>query len=99
MVKKHISSLREVVVKADFPEVKEVYLAGDFNNLSHDESSGMINDNGSWHKRISLKEGHYHYHLIVDGKWAADPRNPNMEKNPYGEFDALLKVSPKDADL
>ena len=94
LVKKHISSLREVVVKADFPEAKEVYLAGDFNNWSQDESSAMVNNNGNWHKRISLKEGQYHYRLIVDGKWVADPQNPNMERNPYGEFDSLLKVSP-----
>lgn len=99
LVKKHFSSLREVVVKADFPEAKEVYLSGDFNNWSQDESSAMLNDNGSWHKRISLKEGHYRYRLIVDGKWVADPRNPNMERNPYGEFDSLLKVSSKDADV
>lgn len=99
LVKKHISNLREVVVNADFPEAKEVYLAGDFNNWSQDESSAMVNDNGRWHKRVSLKEGQYHYRLIVDGKWVADPQNPDMERNPYGEFDSLLKVSSKDADL
>lgn len=99
LVKKHISSLREVVIKADFPDAKEVYIAGDFNNWRQDESSAMVNDNGRWQKRVALKEGQYHYRLIVDGKWVADPQNPNMERNPYGEFDSLLKVAPEHADL
>lgn len=92
LVKKHLPSLNEIMVKVKFPQAREVFLAGDFNSWRTDAASAMVNKDGSWSKKIALKSGQYHYRFVVDGKWLSDPENPLQEQNPYGEFDSLLKV-------
>lgn len=92
LVNTHLPKLNKVTVKLDFPGAKEVFIAGDFNNWSKDPSFAMVSSNGNWSKRLSLKPGQYHYRFIVDGNWITDPGNPLQEKNPYGEYDSLLKI-------
>lgn len=92
LVSQHLPKLTKVTVKLNYPDAREVFIAGDFNNWSKDQAFAMNQSNGSWMKRLSLKNGQYHYRFIVDGQWITDPENPAQEKNPYGEFDSLLKV-------
>lgn len=88
---------KEITLSLNYPEAKEVYIAGDFNNWSKQQSFAMKNDNGNWVTRLNLKDGQYHYRFIVDGKWITDPQNPSKEKNPFGEFDSLLKIETQNA--
>ena len=85
-------NLNEIMVKARFPEAKEVHIVGDFNGWRADETTVMSRKDGSWLKQLNLKPGQYHYRFVVDGQWLSDPENPLQEKNPYGEFDSLLKI-------
>ena len=85
-------NLNEVLVKARFPEAKEVRIVGDFNGWRADETALMSGNDGSWLKQLNLEPGQYHYRFVVDGQWLADPENPLRERNPYGEFDSLLKI-------
>ena len=85
-------NLNEVLVKAMFPEAKEVRVVGDFNGWRADETTLMSRKDGSWLKQLNLEPGQYHYRFVVDGQWLADPENPLRERNPYGEFDSLLKI-------
>ena len=93
LVKQRLPSLNlnEIMVKARFPEAKEVHIVGDFNGWRADETTVMSRQDGSWLKQLNLKPGQYHYRFVVDGQWLSDPENPLQEKNPYGEFDSLFK--------
>jgi chromosome partitioning protein len=92
LIKKEIPRLTEVDLSITAPDAKEVFVAGDFNNWRVDETSKMSQDNGSWHKKVKLSRGHYHYRFIVDGRWVEDPNNPHKETNPFGTLDSLLEI-------
>jgi len=92
LVKKHLPVFKEIAFKIGAPEAKNVYLAADFNNWRRDETTVMTNNRGTWIKRVTLKPGQYHYRFVVDDKWLTDPANPSLERNPFGEFNSLVKV-------
>jgi len=92
IIKKEMPRLSEIDLTIVAPDAKEVFVAGDFNNWRVDEASKMSPDNGSWHKRLKLSQGVYHYRFIVDGRWIEDPNNPRQETNPFGTLDSLLKI-------
>ena len=72
---------------------REVHLVGDFNGWKMSRESLLWQkEEGVWQKRIFLGPGRYRYKFVVDGQWLSDPDNPLQEKNPYGEFDSLLKI-------
>jgi chromosome partitioning protein len=92
ILKEELPKYTEVVFSVFAPEAKEVYVAGDFNAWKPDENSRMINQNGTWSRKIYLNAGRYHYRFIIDGKWVEDFNNPNRETNPYGELNSLLEI-------
>ena len=94
LIEEHLPKLTEITVKLnlDLPGAREVYVLGDFNDWRTDKDAAMADDNGRWVKSLKLGAGLYRYRFIVDGKWITDPQNPFQEKNPYGEFDSLLKI-------
>lgn len=75
------------------PEAQYVYVVGDFNNWSLDESNLLErNNNGGWQKSFSLRPGRYRYKFVVDGQWIHDPDNPEREDNIFGSLDSVLKL-------
>ena len=76
----------------DAPLAKTVYVTGDFNNWTVDESLRMIQDNGKWKLTVPLKNGRYHYRFIVDGKWQGDPENQLTERNSFGDINSLIEI-------
>lgn len=92
LLKENLPKIREVAFSLSAPEAKEVHLAADFNNWRLDETSRMIQENGSWIKRIKLEPGQYHYRFVVDGIWSEDPNNPKKEINPFGQLNSLIEV-------
>jgi chromosome partitioning protein len=88
-----ISKLSEVVFSVFAPEAKEVHIAGDFNGWKIDESTRLVNNNGTWSKKLNLDSGRYHYRFVIDGKWIEDFNNPKREMNPFGQLNSLLEVN------
>jgi hypothetical protein len=70
-------------------------VAGDFNQwgIADGESDMTVTDQeGVWQKEVRLPAGRYGYRLIIDGRWCADPANPYVESNPYGELNSVVEV-------
>lgn len=81
-----------VTFQLDGRAASSVFVVGDFNNWVADDNARMASENGVWKREMNLKPGNYKYRFVVDGRWLEDPSNPNLEKNPFGEFDSLLEV-------
>lgn len=93
ILKKELPRLSEVAFSVFAPEAKEVYLAGEFNNWQLNEGSRMMQNNGTWIKKLNLNHGKYRYRFVVDGDWLEDTKNPLKEVNPYGSVDSLVEVN------
>ncbi len=92
IVKKKTREFLPVTFKFSKPDVSSVFVVGEFNNWSANDESKLEKENGVFKRQLNLKPGLYKYRFVVDGKWTEDPSNPDMEKNPFGEFDSLLQV-------
>jgi hypothetical protein len=57
-----------------FENVKQVVVAGSFNNWKEDELY-MNKTSGGWEWPYTLGAGNYEYKFIVDDKWITDPGN------------------------
>ena len=74
-------------------EPHRVCLAGDFNGWVPDSGTLLeVHEDGAWTKFFPLRPGRYEYKLIVDGKWLADPLNPNRVPNDTGSMNSVLEV-------
>jgi chromosome partitioning protein len=84
---------KERVFRLYAPNANKVYVVGDFNNWMVDESSRLErSEGGDWEKSFYLLPGRYRYKFVADGLWLWDPRNPEKEPNPYGDFDSVFKI-------
>ena len=92
ILKENLPRLNEVTLSLKAQDAKEVYLAGEFHGWKLDEHSRMEQNNGSWTKRLNLKDGKYRYRFVIDGNWVEDPANPLTQLNTYGTLDSLLEV-------
>ena len=76
------------------PGAGRVQLAGTFNNWNP-EACTMVPDEdgaGTWRLRIPLDQGHHEYRLVVDGRWGADPANPQTVPNQFGELNSVVEI-------
>jgi len=76
------------------PNVKEVYLAGDFNNWQPDAKDYRLRKfkGDIWKKMLKLKPGRYEYQFVVDGQWWCDPENDKRATNPYCTENSVIEV-------
>ncbi len=86
-------NLIEVVFSVFAPEAKEVYVTGDFNGWKLDGKGRMVNNNGTWSRKMNLDSGRYHYRFVIDGRWIEDFNNPKREINPFGQLNSLLEIN------
>lgn len=84
---------RRVRFELPYLEADEVCLAGTFNDW-HPAMFPMIEAPGGWVKELVLPPGTYEYRFVVDGRWMADPNNPQSAPNPFGGVNSLLNVLP-----
>ena len=85
--------IKEVAFIIEAPAAKDIYIVGDFNDWkTNDESRLGQYENGCWEKRMGLAHGRYRYQFLVDGKWTVDSKNPDLEANPFGTFDSIMKI-------
>jgi 1,4-alpha-glucan branching enzyme len=73
------------------PNAKHVNLAGDFNNWSS-WSRPMLQSNGQWRTTIQMSPGRHQYKFIVDGRWIADPMNPDRQADGFGGTNTVVWV-------
>jgi len=84
---------KEKMFKFYAPNAKEVYVVGDFNNWKVDKSGRLERkETGDWEKSFYLLPGKYRYKFVADGLWFWDPKNPEKEPNPYGDFDSIFNI-------
>jgi chromosome partitioning protein len=95
MLKKELPKLTEAIFSVFAPEAKEVYLVGEFNKWQLNESARMVQNNGTWSRKINLNSGKYRYRFVIDGNWIEDSSNPFKELNPYGSVDSLIEIGTK----
>lgn len=70
-----------------------VSIAGEFNAWSAQANPMRFNPRVGVHEAIlELKPGQHRYRLVIDGKWTADPFNPESAPNPYGQTDSIIVV-------
>ncbi|MBN2584627.1 MAG: AAA family ATPase [Planctomycetes bacterium] len=83
-----------IVFVARAPGAQSVRLAGSFNGWNPDAGAmSRDSDNDSlWRLRVPLDRGHHEYRLVVDGRWTADPANPNTRVNEFGEFNSVVEL-------
>lgn len=71
-----------------------VAIAGEFNRWSPSATPMRYNAVSGLHEaQIALPPGRCEYRLVVDGVWIADPSNPSMSVNPFGETNSVLVVT------
>lgn len=76
------------------PDVKEVFLAGDFNDWQPDSKEYRLRKfkGDIWRKKLKLKPGRYEYQFVVDGQWWCDPANDNRVANPYCTENCVIEI-------
>jgi 1,4-alpha-glucan branching enzyme len=68
-------------------------IAGDFNQWSADAHPMRRNDEaGVFERIIELPPGRHQYRLVIDGRWLADPHNPERSHNSYGEPNSVVDM-------
>jgi chromosome partitioning protein len=81
-----------VVFRSRHPDAAEVQIAGYFNDWMPHTTPMLRMPTGDYEARLRLPRGRYRYRLVVDGRWAHDPNNPNLERNEYGELNSVVVV-------
>ena len=88
------AAAKGVVFTFKNPNVREVQLAGDFNNWIPDQGvETRLGPNGTWEKVVRLGPGVYQYRYFVDGEWQPDPSNPRRVEGPAGGVNSVLIIS------
>jgi len=69
--------------------VKQVFVAGSFNNWQPANLPMMVKEDG-WVADVNLKPGKYWYKFIIDGKWISDPSNRLRENDGKGNTNSVF---------
>ncbi len=72
--------------------VQNVFAAGSFNNWSSGALEMKKDEHGVYSAEIAVEPGEYQYKLVVDGKWIADPGNPNTASDGFGGKNSVISV-------
>jgi hypothetical protein len=72
-----------------YPDAREVYLAGDFNDWTPNALK-MKRVGDTWVFNVHLSTGKHLYKFIVDGHWIRDPDNLLWEGNEYHTDNSIL---------
>lgn len=71
-----------------------VCIAGDHNAWSGDATPMRFNPQTGVHEAcLRLPPGRFKYRLVVVGRWVADPFNPVIEPNPFGDADSVFEIT------
>lgn len=74
---------------------RQLAIAGDFNGWSIRANRMTADPRLGVHQTcVHLPPGRHRYRVVVDGRWIADPHNPVIEPNEYGETNSVVVVEP-----
>ncbi len=72
---------------------RQIAVAGDFNGWSTRANRLSPDPKLGVHQAcVHLPPGRHRYRLVIDGRWTADPHNPNIEPNEFGETNSVVVV-------
>ena len=89
---KHAFESRDSVVTfylRNYTKVRQVMLAGSFNNWQPDALFMQRTDSG-WIAKVKLGAGKYWYKFIIDGNWMTDPDNQWKEDDGLGNTNSVF---------
>lgn len=69
-----------------------VFLSGEFNGWSADQTPLKRNHTGHWETTLDLPPGRYQYKFVVDGQWIPDPSATEYVYNPHGTLNSVIEV-------
>ena len=69
-----------------------VCVAGTFNDWRPEATPMVGLGDGRWIKELTLPPGVYEYRIVADGEWKADPLARDVNPNPFGGLNSVLKV-------
>lgn len=70
-------------------EIREVFLAGDFNNWNPEPMTRLEEE---FQALMELEPGEYQYKFIVNGQWIPDPNASRVEPNVFGSVNSVVIV-------
>lgn len=74
---------------------QRVSVAGDFNNWSPTAAVMEYDASiGAHAVTLRLPPGRRQYRLVIDGRWIADPHNPETQRNAFDEVNSVVTVRP-----
>lgn len=83
---------RRVTFSLIAPGVKDVSLAGTFNNWDINKHHMKKNNDGVWVKTIIIPPGTYEYKYLVGDEWWHDPVNDQVTYNEHGTLNSIITV-------
>ena len=81
-----------VIFRFDALAADRVKLAGDFTGWDKHPIDLRRREDGTWQVAVELPRGQYCYRFLVDDQWRDDPQCREYESNPFGGFNAVLRV-------
>lgn len=94
-IKKKEGTSRKKEIEFTFyaPEVKEVFLGGDFNSWDPQTLPMRKDTQGVWRTKLKLPAGRYQYKFFIDSAWFEGPL-PDTEviTNPFGTQNFVKEV-------
>jgi 1,4-alpha-glucan branching enzyme len=86
------SSSTAVRIEYTDPTAAAVCVAGTFNEWRPEATPMVAVGDGRWVKDLALPPGRYEYRIVADGEWKADPLAREVNPNPFGGLNSVLKV-------
>lgn len=73
---------------------KSVVVTGDWLGWNAVKGAAMTDSagDGTWTAKVVLGPGKWLYKFVVDGKWQADPNNPDKADDGFGAFNSVLTL-------
>ncbi len=89
-----LDSPEGVVFRHRAGPTSSVAVAGEFNRWSPSATPLRYNPSSGLHEGlVELPPGRCEYRIVIDGVWIADPANPSITVNPFGETNSVLVVA------
>lgn len=89
--KKYTGSSTQFALHA--PTIRQVSLAGDFNNWDTNAAPMQKGADGTWRLSVPLGPGRYEYRFYADGVWQDDPSAQQKAANALGTENCVRTVA------
>jgi enterochelin esterase-like enzyme len=84
------------VFELDAPAARQVDLAGEMTDWDRRKLPMQQAADGKWRVTVDLAPGQWVYKFVVDGRWIADPANPDQDADGQGGRHSFIFVGPGD---